>query len=638
MKRRIPRPDPGTARLNRNEIQQYFRLARTYLRPYWREAIVLVIGYFAFTGLNVIQPLVMAPVLDIAIGNQSIFEASPTDAQLDWNNLDLNNLGKFMLVRLGLNSLGAWEIISTLAIVYLVITFLLNLINYANTLLAVRIRNRARVDMQRDLFQHLFALSLDFFNRQQSGELVSRLEQDTRATVSNLESVARNVIVSPILIGVYGYLLVNTSLQLTAIVIVAGVLQFWVSRIIRSPIRRLIIKQQSVMARAGAYLQEMFSSARVVKTFVAEEYALGRLKAELKDVYAAQMRYAYLKQSDLPLTGIINGITNVTILFLVARELISGALTPTGFFLYLYVGRSVLGPINSLVLTYNAVQQMLASEQRLRELMDQQPSVQSGPVTPQTFETGITLREVSFHYGDEPTLNEVSFEVKKGEMVALVGPSGAGKSTLTDLILRFYDPQTGGIMMDGRDIRELDLKAYRRFFGTVSQESLLFNASVAENIAYARTEITRAQIIAAAQVANAHEFIEQLPQGYDTTIGDRGVLISGGQRQRLAIARAVVRQPQILILDEATSSLDSLSERLVQDAIDRVIQNTTAIVIAHRLSTVRNAHKIVVLDQGRVVDIGKHGELMKRCALYHELATLQFGETDSPTDEGSGDS
>ncbi|MBI3159817.1 MAG: ABC transporter ATP-binding protein [Chloroflexi bacterium] len=625
---------PRDFKMGAAEFRQYFRLARTYLRPYWLDALGLVLGYFIFTGLNLVQPLIMAPVLDIAIGNQSIFEVSPTDAQLDWNNIDLNNLGKFVLAQLGLDSLSAWEIISILAIAYLVITILLNLINYINTILAVRIRNRARVDMQRDLFQHLFGLSLDFFNRQQSGELVARLEQDTRATVSNLESVARNVIVSPIMIGVYGFLLVNTSLQLTIIVIIAGLLQFWISRIIRAPVRRLIIKQQNVMARAGAYLQEMFSSARVVKTFVAEEYALGRLKDELKGVYAAQMRYAYLKQSDAPLTGIINGITNVAILFLVARELISGALTPTGFFLYLYVGRSVLGPINSLVLTYNAVQQMLASEQRLRELMGQQPSVRSGPVVPDAFREAIVLRDVSFQYGAEPTLNEISFEVNKGEMVALVGPSGAGKSTLTDLILRFYDPQAGEVRMDGRDIRELDTKAYRQLFGTVSQESLLFNASVAENIAYARPDITRAQIIAAAQVANAHEFIEQLPQGYDTPIGDRGVLISGGQRQRLAIARAVVRQPQILILDEATSSLDSVSERLVQEAIDRVIQDTTAIVIAHRLSTVRNAHKIVVLDQGRVVDTGRHAELMGRCALYHELATLQFGETEAAPVQG----
>jgi ABC-type multidrug transport system fused ATPase/permease subunit len=608
------------------EFRQYFRLARTYLLPYWLDALGLVLGYFVFTGLNLVQPLIMAPVLDIAIGNQSIFEVSPADAQLDWNRIDLNNLGKFVLARLGMSALTAWEIIVTLAIAYLVITILMHLMNYANTLLAVRIRNRARVDMQRDLFRHLFGLSLDFFNRQQSGELVARLEQDTRATVSNLESVARNLIVSPLMIAVYGLLLVRTSLQLTVIVVIAGLLQFWISRVIRAPVRRLIIRQQNVIARAGAYLQEMFSSARVVKTFVAEDYAQSRLDEELKHVYRAQMRYATLKQLDAPLTGIINGITNVAILFLVARELVSGALTPTGFFLYLYVGRSVLGPINSLVLTYNAVQQMLASEQRLRELMGQQPTVRSGPVIPESFKESIALEGVSFQYGDEPTVDGVSFEVQRGEMVALVGPSGAGKSTLTDLILRFYDPQAGVIRMDGRDLRELDTAAYRRLFGAVAQESLLFNASVAENIAFARPDISREQVIAAARMANAHEFIEQLPQGYDTPIGDRGVLISGGQRQRLAIARAVVRRPQILILDEATSSLDSVSERLVQEAIDRVIQDTTAIVIAHRLSTVRNAHKIIVLDQGRVVDIGGHTDLMARCALYRELATLQFGE------------
>ena len=236
----------------------------------------------------------------------------------------------------------------------------------------------------------------------------------------------------------------------------------------------------------------------------------------------------------------------------------------------------------------------------------------------------IKLENVSFAYDKKKVLEGINLSVFKGEIVAFVGPSGAGKSTLADLILRFYDPTEGSITIDGRDLRTLRQSGYRRLFGVVSQEALLFNAAVAENISYGRTEISESDIIRAAQIANAHEFIVDLPQGYDTFVGDRGIHLSGGQRQRIAIARAVVASPQILILDEATSALDSESEKLVQEAIDRVIENTTAIIIAHRLSTVMHADKIIVLDEGRIIDQGRHSELLQRCALYRRVCELQF--------------
>lgn len=625
MKPRIPGQAQSAPRINRNELQQYLRLVRTYLRPYWREVLVLVVGYFAFTGLNVVQPLVMAPVLDIAIGGGDSAVAPPAANQL--MDLDLNNLGAFVLHRFGLDALDPWNTILILGLAYAGIAILISLVTYGNSLLMVHLRYRTLTDMQRNLYEHLIGLSLDFFNRQRSGEIVSRMEQDTRATIGNLQVVAQNLIVQPLLILVYGYLLVRTNLLLTLLIAVAGLIQFLISTRLRVPIRKLIVQQQSETANAGAYVYEMLASVRVVKTFVAENATIQQLKANHKKIYASGLRQAYIKETDKPLAGIINGVTNAAILFMVARELISGALTPAGFFLYLYVGRSVLNPINHLVAVYNSFQQTMASEQRLRELMAEQPTIVSGTRPVPDFEQGLKLETVNFQYGEEPTVHEIDFEIQKGEMVALVGPSGAGKSTITDLLLRFYDPKSGRILLDGVDIRDLNLEDYRRLFGSVAQENQLFNATVAENIAFARPDIDRDEIRRAAEIANAHEFISQLPEGYDTMIGDRGVLISGGQRQRLAIARAIVRRPKILILDEATSSLDSISEKLVQDAIDRVIQDTTAIVIAHRLSTVRNASKIVVLNGGRVEDIGTHDELMQRCPVYIDLANLQFKTT-----------
>src|SRR3989442_8906943 len=265
---------------------------------------------------------------------------------------------------------------------------------------------------------------------------------------------------------------------------------------------------------------------------------------------------------------------------------------------------------------YTAIQTTLAASSRIDELFGLEPTVNDGPESIAEFRDRIALNDVAFDYGGKRVRGGVSFAIAKGDVVALVGPSGAGKSTLADLLLRLYDPVLGAITIDGRDLRTLQQASYRRLFGVVSQEALLFNATIRENIAYGRYEISEAAVVRAAQIGNAHDFIMALPNGYDTVVGDRGIRLSGGQRQRVAIARAIVANPQILILDEATSSLDSEAERLVQQAIDRVIEGTTSIVIAHRLSTVLHADKIVVVNRGTVEAMGRHTELLASNKTY----------------------
>jgi subfamily B ATP-binding cassette protein MsbA len=275
------------------------------------------------------------------------------------------------------------------------------------------------------------------------------------------------------------------------------------------------------------------------------------------------------------------------------------------------------------------MQATLAAATRVSELFARAPEVVDGAEAIVSFQDRIVLADVSFSYGAEPVLDGVSFEIGKGELVALVGPSGVGKSTLADLILRFYDPTAGAITIDGRDLRALRQDAYRKLFGVVSQEALLFNATIRDNIAYGRTELSEEDVIRAARIANAHDFVAEFPDGYATLVGDRGVRLSGGQRQRVAIARAIVGRPPILVLDEATSALDSESERLVQQAIDRVIQGATSIVIAHRLSTVLHADKIVVLARGGVEAVGRHAELLAANETYARLYRLQFIEVET---------
>lgn len=594
----------------------------TYLRPNFHLVLLLIFCYFLVSLLTAAQPLVMTPMLDIVLGNLALENAAAQPEAL--GSLDLNNIGAYLLSILAGFELSQWQIVWAMAIAYLVISILLYLLNFGVYLLALWIRINSEREIQKDLFAHVISLSLDFFHRKRTGELISRLDQDTRATVSGLANIARSVIVSSFLAFFYSALLIRTNVRLTLFIILAGALHYGLTQLIRNPIKQRVRDQFNIMADNTAYIQEVISSIRVVKSFVAEAYERMRLSNIVERLRVINLRYGVFKHVDEPVGQIINAISNVAILLLATQELFQGTLTPTGFFLYLYVGRAVLDPITDLARTYTALQTTFATSERVRDLFSEQPSIRGGEIAVQQLKQDIRFSNVAFSYADSQVLKNVDIQIRKGEITALVGPSGAGKSTLFDLLLRFYDPQEGRILVDGTDLRELDLSEYRRLFGVVSQESLLFNASVFDNIAYPGLDVSLANVREAAQIANADEFIERMPQGYNSLIGDRGVLVSGGQRQRLAIARAVVRKPQILLLDEATSSLDSESEKLVQDAIDRVIRGTTAVIIAHRLSTVIHADQIVVLDQGRVVDQGKHTELLARCDLYRSLCELQF--------------
>jgi len=367
----------------------------------------------------------------------------------------------------------------------------------------------------------------------------------------------------------------------------------------------------------------------VVKSFGAETFELRRLGQALAAALRVNVKLGAYKHVEEPARSFVNYLAEGTLLALAAWELLAGNLAVPAFFLFLYVGRATMVQLGLLSSAYTSMQTTLAASSRIAELFVLRPAVEDGPETIATFRDRIVVEDVSFAYEGEPVLSSVSFEIAKGEVTALVGPSGAGKSTLADLILRLYDPNGGTITIDGFDLRRLTQASYRRLFGVVSQESLLFNATIRENIAYGRDGVAETDIVRAAQIANAHDFIMEFPDGYDTVVGDRGIRLSGGQRQRVVIARAIVHRPQVLILDEATSSLDSESERLVHRAIDRVIQGTTSIIIAHRLSTVMRADKSVVANRGTVEAVGRHAELLAINETYARLYRLQFSEVEA---------
>jgi ATP-binding cassette, subfamily B, bacterial MsbA len=594
------------------EWRRFVALLWPYVWPQRRWVLLLVFGGYLGAALAMVGPFLMAAILNVAFGRP----IAPTAGA----RFDLASLGGWLFSALRITSIDRpLKMIALLSVAYVAVGIVKSWVDFGNQLVTMRIRVPAALDMQRSLFQHVLALSMGFFTRQKAGELASRLEWDTHTVTGSLEGIICTWLTAPLLVAFYGILLVRTSAKLAVAAIVAVLLHAGVTRAIRGPVRRLAGQHAVVYGEVAARLQEAILSIRIVKSLCAEATELRRLGKATEKALRAHLAFNAYKHVEEPARGGVNALIEGSLVLLAAHELISGRLDAPTFFLFLYVGRAIMVPVAQLGSSITQIYVTLGAATRIFALLDEKPKVWDGPRRIAGFRDSIRLENVSFSYGNGPVLEDVSFEVGRGEMAALVGPSGVGKSTLADLLLRLYDPTEGRITIDGVDLRELSQDSYRRLIGVVSQEALLFNTTIRENIAYGREAITEEAVVRAARLANAHDFILELPDGYDTVVGDRGIRLSGGQRQRIAIARAIVTDPPLLLLDEATSFLDAEAERLVQEAIERITRRTTTIVIAHRLSTILRADKIVVLSGGRVEAIGRHEELMSLKGTYARL-------------------
>ncbi|MBF2034396.1 MAG: ABC transporter ATP-binding protein [Leptolyngbyaceae cyanobacterium T60_A2020_046] len=478
-------------------------------------------------------------------------------------------------------------------------------------------------------YTHLQKLSLAYFEKAQTGDLAYRLTEDVDRIGEVIKKLFQDFIPSMLqLIVVLIYMLwLNWQLTIATFVLVPvlALLVGWFGERMLDYSRR----SQNLVSDLSAQLTEVFSGIRLVQAFAAEDYAIARFTEEAERNRRAKYRAAWLLAVQYPVVGLLYaGI--VLCLFLVGSwQIAIDNLTGEAFASYVTAGLLLIDPITHTTENYNLFKEAEASVDRIFELFAIAPAVQEMPdatVLPPV--TGkVEYRRVQFHYtADQPVLRGVDMVALPGEKIALVGSSGAGKSTLMNLLPRFYDPQDGQILIDGMDIRTVTLKSLRRQIGIVPQETILFSGSIAQNIAFGQHDLDMAAIEAAAKVANAHDFISQFSQGYHTWVGERGVNLSGGQRQRLAIARAVLLNPRILILDEATSALDSESEKLVQEALERLMGDRTVFIIAHRLATIRSADRIVVIEQGRVVESGTHEELLAKGDRYAHLHAQQFRE------------
>lgn len=521
------------------------------------------------------------------------------------------------------------DLLNLISLGIVVIFFARGIFYYGQSYLMNYVGESIVIDVRGIVYRKLMTLSTHFFDTNKLGTIMSYVTNDVAALQGAMVANSIEIITeTSVLIGSVGAM-VYLDWKLTLFTFCTFPVVLFFMDFFGKKIRKSGHRIQQATADITSILQETLAATRVVKSFVREPYEIARFDQQNKANFYANMKSAKLMGTLSPVIELIAALGVTAIIWFGGRSVIGGDITAGSLVAFLVYAINISNPIKRIARVLGSIQKALAAAERVFYIMDLTDTIPQKPdaITLPSVEGNVEFRHVSFAYNKgETILHDVSFSAKPGQAIALVGPSGAGKSTVASLLPRFYDVTEGAIFVDGHDVRDVTLASLREQVGIVPQETNLFNDTVYNNILYGRLDATRDEVIAAAKAANADEFIQQLPKGYDTQLGDRGVNISGGQRQRISIARAILKNPRILILDEATSALDTESERIVQEALDRLMVGRTSFVIAHRLSTIQNAAKIIVLDKGSIVEEGTHQQLMAKHGLYAHLHDIQFKE------------
>ncbi|MBU4589338.1 MAG: ABC transporter ATP-binding protein/permease [Candidatus Omnitrophica bacterium] len=602
-------------------MKDYLRFLR-FLKPHIWIMAIAIICMFGSSSMGGVSLGVIIPIVDNILSGKAISLPGVENPPVFLVNLvdRINSIPKVALLN--------W-LIFIIALIFLIKEIFL----FFQTYFMARLGQSILRDARLAIYKKLLSLSHDFYSSIQIGELVSRVTYDVGVIVNSVTEGLTDLLFQPIQLLVYLSMVIwikvyfSISWPLTLVTILVFPLVAFPVVQIGKKLRKISTATQESMADINSQLYETIYGIDIVKTFCAEDYKIGKFKIHNNKYYKMLIKSVKRMAVISPLGEFVGVACMAIVLWFGGKEVLSGSLSAGAFIAFLAALLSLIKPFKRLSRLYGINQQALAAITRVFSVLDREPKVQDTPGATRLsqFNDSIEVKSVNFSYDKgTPVLNDINVRLVKGKILAIVGLSGAGKSTLVGLLPRFYDPMDGEVLIDGKTIKDFTINSLREHIGIVTQETILFNDSVRNNIAFGKPDANIGDIIKAAKAANSHDFIEKMPKGYDTFIGDRGMRISGGEKQRLAIARALFKDPPILILDEATSQLDTESERLVQEAIDRLMAHRTAFVIAHRLSTVEHADNIVVLDKGRVVESGTHAELLARSGVYKRLYELQF--------------
>jgi subfamily B ATP-binding cassette protein MsbA len=530
------------------------------------------------------------------------------------------------------NSMAPMQLMNSMIVIFLVLWLLKSFFEFSQAYLMSDVAQRVVRDVKDTIYRKFLTLSMDFYSQNATGKLMSRITYDAVVVRDSLSTGLTDLFYQPLQLIVYFTILLTVKVYFgipLGLILVSlslfGIVIYPVARIGKR-LKSLSRQAQEKSGDISMTLHETISGIRVVKAFSMEDYEAKKFADQNRFFYKLAMKSVKRITVVSPITEFVS-ISCIAMIFWIAiKQILSGELSAGAFVTFLAALLSLMRPIKRLANVYSINQQAMAAADRIFEVLDTPPTVQEKPgaIELPKIRQSVKLKNVHFNYGDREVLKGITIDIRVGDIVAFVGPSGAGKTTILNLIPRFYDVTEGQILIDGVDIRDCTMKSLMSQIGIVTQETILFNDTVAANIAYGSSQAKIEDVMKAARIANAHDFIMKMPQGYDTIVGERGFRLSGGEKQRLAIARAVFKDPPILVLDEATSQLDTESEMLVQEAIDRMMSGRTVFVVAHRLSTIKHANYIYVLEAGRIVEMGPHDQLVKKEGLYKRLYELQF--------------
>ncbi|HLW51118.1 MAG TPA: ABC transporter ATP-binding protein [Sphingobacteriaceae bacterium] len=604
-------------------MKTYFRLL-SYAQPIARYAIPYVFCTLFAVVFSTLNLALLAPLLHTLFNSEN-YEVVNRPEQ--WHDV----LGYFNYYAYQANlQYGPYGALQWVSVAIIVSVFLSNVFRYLSQRIMENLRIRTLQNLRRTVFNSVMGMHLGFFSDQRKGDIISKVASDVQVVQFSVTSTLQVVFKEPLQLLAYLVMLLIISVKLTSFaVLVIPISAYVISRIVKR-LKRQATQAQQVFGNMISYLDEALSGIRIINAFNATQFIKDRFDNENSNYSKISRRMVRRQQLGSPVSEFL-GVTMVAVILLYGGHLVlnqDGVLEATEFIAYVALFSQIMRPAKALTDSFSNINSGIAAGDRVLDLIDQQSIIQDKPnaTTIKEFKEAIVFKDVHFSYGNEPILNGINLTIPKGKTVALVGPSGSGKSTMMDLIPRFIDVSDGQLLFDGADVRDLQIDSVRELIGLVDQEAVLFNDTIYNNIAFGMKDVPLEMVERAARIANAHEFVSAMEHGYESMIGDRGSKLSGGQRQRICIARAVLKNPPILLLDEATSALDTESEKLVQDALNKLMENRTTLIIAHRLSTVQHADLICVLEAGKIVESGNHRELMAKQGLYRKLIDMQqFG-------------